>query len=519
MDAPLLDVRGISKTFPGQRALIDADLQVGRGEIVGLAGANGSGKSTLVKILAGYHHPDGGGEIHAFGERVFPDGPPGWRRRCHFIHQDLGLVLSLSAAENLALGSGYETGTGGRISWRRQRAVARKAIRRFGGTFDVTLPVQELTLAERTVVAIARAMAGWDSADALLIVDEPTAALHGDEAEKLFTVIRQVASEGAGVVFVSHRLQEILSLTNRVVVLRDGRVVATRNTSDLTHDALVELIAGRRVADLYAEPPPAGDDVVLAVRDLVGTRLRGLSFDLHRGEILGVTGLTGSGREELPGLIYGATAALAGSVAVSGRKLRTGGIGDAIEAGIALVPSDRARRAVVLTQTVRENVMLPDLWSVWRHGHVDRRAERAEVQTWIERMEVRPPRQDRRVDELSGGNQQKVVLAKWLRMNPSVLLLDEPTAGVDVGSKAAIHRHLADVAADGTALLVCSSEAKDLAAMCDRVLVLCDGELTAELHGRSLTEQEIIRESLGGRALAAVMQDEGEGGHGIDDRP
>src|SRR5262245_37664965 len=187
MDAPLLDVRGISKTFPGQRALIDADLRVGRGEIVGLAGANGSGKSTLVKILAGYHQPDGGGEIHAFGERGFPDGPPGRRRRCHFIHQDLGLVIQLSPAENLALGSGYETGAGGRISWRRQSTVARKAIRRFGGTFDVTLPVQELTLAERTVVAIARAMAGWDSADALLIVDEPTAALHGDEAEKLFT--------------------------------------------------------------------------------------------------------------------------------------------------------------------------------------------------------------------------------------------------------------------------------------------------------------------------------------------
>jgi ribose transport system ATP-binding protein len=252
------------------------------------------------------------------------------------------------------------------------------------------------------------------------------------------------------------------------------------------------------------------------VRDVVGARLRGVSFDLHRGEILGVTGLTGSGREELASVVFGGTPALAGTVSVDGTELAAGNVREAIQAGLALVPSDRAARAVVMTHSVRENVMLPDLWAVWRRGKVDRRAERAEVQEWIDRMEVRPPLQTRRLDELSGGNQQKVVLAKWLRMRPRVVLLDEPTAGVDVGSKAAIYRHLAQVAGEGTALLVCSSEAKDLAATCDRVLVLCDGRLTAELHGRSLTEQEIVRESLGGRPLAEVLQSEGEEADGID---
>jgi len=494
--APLLDVRGLTKDFPGQRALDEVDLRVGRGEIVALAGANGSGKSTLIKVLAGYHQPDGG-EIHAFGQRVWPEAhAAGWRHRCHFIHQDLGLIGTLSAAENLALGSGYQRASLGRISWRRQRRHAREAIARFGAEFDVSLPVAELTPAERTMVAIARALDGWTDADALLVLDEPTASLQDDEVSKLFAATRGVAAQGAGVIFVSHRIHEMLALADRVAVLRDGRLAGTRDVAGLTSDELVELIAGRPVDDLYTEPPPPREDIVMSVRDLGGARVDSISFDLHRGELLGVTGLIGSGREELPGLLFGSVPRRAGTVTVAGRALPAGSTRAAMQSGLAMVPADRARSALIVTQTVRENVLLANLRTAWRRMWLDRRRERAEVGEWMERLDIRPRDQSLPVAQLSGGNQQKAVLAKWFRTEPEIIVLDEPTQGVDVGAKAAIYRYLASAAAEGTALVVCSSEAKDLAAICDRVLVLREGAVAAELHDRSLTEQRIISESV-----------------------
>jgi ABC-type sugar transport system ATPase subunit len=493
---PLLDVRGLSKDFPGQRALDRVDLRVDRGEILGLAGANGSGKSTLIKVLAGYHQPDEG-EIDAFGQPVWPEAHSAhWRNRCHFIHQDLGLIPTLSAAENLALGSGYQRAALGRISWRRQRQRAREAIGRFGADFDVDLPVSELTPAERTMVAIARALDGWQDADALLVLDEPTASLHGDEVAKLFAATRGVAARGAGVIFVSHRIDEMLSLADRVAVLRDGRLAGVRAARGLGADELVELIAGRPVDDLYTDPPAPREDVVLSARELSGARVSSISFELHRGEVLGVTGLMGSGREELPGLLFGSTARTGGTISIDGEPLPAGSTRASMRRGLAMVPADRARSAAVMTQSVRENVLLADLLSAWRRVRIDPRRERAEVADWMARLDIRPRDQDQPLAQLSGGNQQKAVLAKWFRTDPRIIVLDEPTQGVDVGAKAAIYRHLAAAAEAGAALVVCSSEAKDLAAICDRVLVLRDGAIAAVLHDRSLTEQRIVSESV-----------------------
>ena len=502
---PLLDVRGVTKDFPGQRALDGVDLRVHPGEIVALAGANGSGKSTLIKVLAGYHTPDAG-EIDAFGQRAWPESHQhAWRHRCHFIHQDLGLIPTLSAAENLALGSGYRRDRVGRIRWRAQRRHAREATARFGAHFDVSRPVMELSPAERTMVAIARALDGWDDAEALLVLDEPTASLQDEEVHKLFEATRRVAARGAGVIFVSHRIDEMLSLAHRVVVLRDGRVAGDRPVAGLKADELVELIAGRRVEELYTEPPPPRDDVVLSVRGLTGERVDDVSFDLHRGEVLGVTGVTGSGREELPGLLFGAVRRLGGSVKVGDEELPAGSTRGAIDRRLVLVPSDRARLAAVMTQTVRENVLLSNLRTAWRRWRLERRLERREVATWMDRLDVRPRDQDLPLVQLSGGNQQKVVLAKWLRTQPRIIVLDEPTQGVDVGAKAAIYRHLAHAAQDGAALVVCSAEAKDLAAICDRVLVLREGAVAAELRDQSLTEQRIISESVAaGRPAGAA---------------
>jgi ribose transport system ATP-binding protein len=490
--ARLLDIRGLTKDFPGQRALDGVDLQVHPGEIVALAGANGSGKSTLIKILAGYHDLDAG-EIEAFGQ---PLGQQAAHQRFHFIHQDLGLIPTLSATDNLALGSGYERAALGRISWRRQRQRARAAIARFGATIDVTRPVSELTPAERTIVAIARALDGWDDADALLVLDEPTASLQEEEVAKLFAATRGVAAQGAGVIFVSHRIQEMLALAHRVAVLRDGRLAGVRDAEGLSADDLVELIAGRPLDDLYVDPPTPRDDVVLSVRELSGTRVNGVSFDLHRGELLGIAGLIGSGREELPALLYGSTPRTAGSVSIGGEELPAQSTRSSMRHGLVLVPADRARLAAVMTQNVRENLLLADLRTAWRRVRLDPRRERAEASSWMERLDVRPRDQDLPIATLSGGNQQRAILAKWFRTNPAVMVLDEPTQGVDVAAKAAIYRHLAGAAEQGTALVVCSNEAKDLAAICDRVIVLHDGAIAAVLHDRSLTEQRIVSECI-----------------------
>lgn len=495
--APLLDVRGLTKDFPGQRALDRVDLQVRQGEILALAGANGSGKSTLIKVLAGYHQPDEG-EVEAFGELIWPQAQhSALRQRLHFIHQDLGLIPTLSAAENLALGSGYQLAALGRISWRRQRLRAQAAIERFGARFDVSRAVSELTPAERTIVAIARALDGWDDVNALLVLDEPTASLHEDEVAKLFAATRGVAAQGAGVIFVSHRIHEMLSLADRVAVLRDGRLAGVRDAAGLSSEALVELIAGRPVDDLYVDPPPPREDVVLAVRDLSGSRVRNVSFDLHRGELLGVAGLIGSGREELPGLLFGSVPRTSGSVSIDGEQLPGGSTRASMRHGVAMVPSDRARKAAVMTQTVRDNVLLADLRAAWRRVRIDPRLERAEAGSWMDRLDVRPRDQDLPLAVLSGGNQQKAVLAKWFRTKPRVIVLDEPTQGVDVESKAAIYRHLASEAELGAGLVVCSNEAKELAAICDRVIVLRDGAVAVVLHDRSLTEQRIISECSG----------------------
>lgn len=489
-----LDIRGVTKDFPGQRALAGVDLAVRRGEILALAGANGSGKSTLIKILAGFHTPDAGA-ITAFGEPT-DFGRHHWRERCHFVHQNLGLVETLSATDNLALGPGYRRGRLGRIRWAQQRAAARRAIARFGGTFPVDIPVASLSPAERTIVAIARALDGWGEGEAAVVLDEPTASLHRDEVEKLFRSMRLIAQRGAGVIFVSHQIDEILELADRVVVLRDGRVAGNEPTSELTHDRLVELIAGRALEAVEGQEVPVSDEVILDVRGVTGERIADLSFTLRKGEILGVSGLMGSGREELTTLLGGATPRRAGTVVLGGVPLPPDSVPACIAQGLVMMPPDRARQGAILARDLRANVMLPDPGWAYSHGWLHSARERREVQSWLMRLKVTPADQTRPMALLSGGNQQKVVLAKWLRCRPRVLVMDEPTQGVDVGARAAIYELLLDAVRDGASVIVCSNGAKDLAAICDRVLVLDNGRVGAELQGEALTEHAITAASI-----------------------
>jgi ABC-type sugar transport system ATPase subunit len=495
---PLLEIRGLSKTFEGQVALRNVSLEVRAQEIYGLVGHNGSGKSTLIKVLAGFHKPDPGAEIVVGGRPLLHAGPGGHARpgRLRFIHQELGLIPTLSAAENLAIGgAGYRTGHAGRIRWGEQRQLARVSLARFGAAIDVDRPVAALTPGERAVVAIARALTRWDERDGILVLDEPTAALHPSEVEILLTSVRRVSAAGGGVLFVSHRLEEVRGIADRIGVLREGVLVAEGAATGFSMGDLVTLIAGREIAQMHPQPRPPSTDTLLSVSGLVGPTISGVDFDLHRGEILGIAGLLGSGREELATLLVGAPPPSSGTISVGGGALGTVSPRAAMHAGIAMLPGDRLR-SLIADFDVRENLTLPRVRTMWRYWRLDRRTERAEASRWVQRMGIRPPSTHRRVAQLSGGNQQKVALAKWLGVQPQVLLLDEPTRGVDVGAKAEIYRVIRGAADAGTGIVVCSSEAKELAALCDRVLVLAGGRIAAELAGASVEEATIVAETL-----------------------
>ncbi|MGH2940399.1 MAG: sugar ABC transporter ATP-binding protein [Solirubrobacterales bacterium] len=495
MSTTLLQVDRLSKSFPGLKALSEVSLRVEAGEIVALVGQNGSGKSTLVKILAGVHQPDPGAEI------VLTTDGDGNSTALHFIHQDLGLVGGLSTVENLALGRKLGRGALAPAPMKEEAAHADDLIAGFGLTFDVRAPVDSLTAAERTIVAIARALDGWTHDDNVLVLDEPTASLHGDEVDKLFFAVRRVAERGAGVIFISHRLDEVIELADRVVVLRDGRSIADVRRGHYDHDDLVELIAGRALASAHEVTAVTQGATVLSARGISAGTIAGIDIDLRAGEVVGVAGVLGSGREELAAVLFGAEPCSLSLLEVGGRSVGPLSPRRAIAAGMAYVPADRRRQGAVMTMTARENVTLPRLRPLTRpFGFLDQRAERHEVGRWFGQVELRPPEPERVMDLFSGGNQQKVVLAKWLRNGPKVLLLDEPTQGVDVGSKAGIYELIADAAATGTGVLVCSSDAKELATICHRVLVMRDGRVVAEMERESLSEARLVRAGLeGGR--------------------
>jgi ABC-type sugar transport system ATPase subunit len=493
----LLTVRGVTKTFPGLRALDDVDFHVDAGEIVALVGQNGSGKSTLVKILTGIYEPDPGAEIS-----VGSDGSGGRAKDhselVHVIHQDLGLIPQLNTVENLDLVRRYGARGLAPIARQSEAEHARQLLEQFDTTFDVAVPIAALTPAERTIVAIARAFDGWETPEGLLILDEPTAALHSDEVRRLFTAARRAAAQGAGVIFVSHRLDEVMDIANRVVVLRDGRVVADTPVAELDHAELVRLIVGSELAETAPREWRDHGDFALSVKGLAGGMVRELDLEVRAGEVVGIAGILGSGREHVAALLFGAQPRACGDVAVRGSSLPAADPRAAISAGVAYVPGDRHTAGAVMPMRVRENLTLPDLLRLRRRfGRLDRSAEHREVADWVERVALRPADPERPLELFSGGNQQKVVLAKWLRNDPAVLLLDEPTQGVDVGAKAAIYKLVHDAAARGAAVLIASSDTAELASVCDRAVVMRDGWAAAEVRGGDLTEERLVLASLG----------------------
>jgi ribose transport system ATP-binding protein len=495
----VLEARSFSKTFSGKTVLRSLDLDLHRGEIHGLLGQNGSGKSTFIKILAGYHSPDDGASLVVDGKEVPLPLDPSEPQTLglSFVHQDLGLVPEMSVLENLRVGR-YHTAFGWRIRWRREREHVREALRRFGlDRISPDAEVGSLREVERAMVAIVRALEGLRGLETgVLVLDEPTAYLPRDGVERLFGAVRAVAEAGFAVLFVTHRLEEVRVLTERVTILRDGWPVETAATSDLTERELIERILGRSLGDLYPNPHEMRGEVAFTAQDVNGTLVRSLSFELHQGEIVGLTGLLGMGQEQVPYLLFGSQRPRAGKVTVGGRAydLRTMSPRKAIDRGIALLPANRLRDGAAQPATVTENVTLPRLSAFFSGGRLHLRRERREVAAQLHAFQVVPPEPKRVFATLSGGNQQKALLAKWFATRPQVFLLHEPTQGVDIGAKQQIFTRIRDLAEAGGAVLIASVEYEDLAHLCDRVLVFRDGGVVADLRGDDLNAERIVEQ-------------------------
>ncbi|WP_426594783.1 sugar ABC transporter ATP-binding protein [Cellulomonas sp. McL0617] len=491
-DPPLLQMRGIVKHFPGARALDGVDLEIRAGEVHCLLGQNGAGKSTLIKVLAGAHQPDEG-EILIDGEPVTISHPvAGLKLGIATMYQELDVVDGLSVAENIYLG--HELAVGG-FSQRRAATVQTRAILRRLGHGDISphREVGQLSAAGKQIVSMARAL----SHDARVIVmDEPSAVLDAEEVKNLFRVVHELTSSGVAVVYISHRLDEIRQIGDRITVLKDGRTVATGLPVAATPTAdLIRLMTGRTVEYAIAPRPPVADDAA-TVLHVDGLSLRGafsdVSFDVRAGEVVGLAGLVGSGRTEILETIFGARRRSTGTVAVGGDRLRAGAVSDAVKAGIGLCPEERKSQGLLLDEPVYRNITLSTFSRTATASFLDERSELRAAREQIDALDVRPSDPERSARTLSGGNQQKVLLARWLVHGCRVLLLDEPTRGVDVGARAEIYALIADLAKSGAAVVVVSSEIAEVIGLSDRILVISEGRVVHDGPATGIDEHRVL---------------------------
>jgi ABC-type sugar transport system ATPase subunit len=493
-EAPLLVMEGVSKSYPGVRALEGVSLELHAGEVLALVGENGAGKSTLIRVLAGATLPDSG-LIRINGCLAAIRSPIDARRAgVAVMYQELNLVGALTAAENIFLGR--EDAPFGWMRRAEERRRAKDLLDRLGVEVSGTARCRDLTVAQQQAVEVARALA----ADArILVMDEPSATLTPQEVSRLFAVIGDLKRQGLGVVYVSHRLDEIDEIADRVMVLRDGRHIDTHRAGAVSRERLIELMVGRRLDQEFPKRRAALGEVRLQVKGLSrGDKVRDVSLVVRRGEVVGLTGLVGSGRTELARLIFGADAPDAGSVFLDGKELALRSPRDAIGAGVALLTEDRKTQGLILGHSIRENFALPNLPSWSRFGFVQAGKEKEAFTRLVERLRIRFADPEQPVRDLSGGNQQKVVLAKWLQRNCEVVIFDEPTRGIDVGGKYEIYQLMNDLAARGKAVLMISSELPEVLGMSDRILVMHEGRLTGEIaDAAGATQERILQLAVG----------------------
>jgi ribose transport system ATP-binding protein len=493
-----LEARNLSKTFFNRRVLKWVDLSVRQGEIVGLVGQNGSGKSTFIKIISGVYEPDDGGRLSVLGREVeLPITHSSASLGLAFVHQDLGLFGDGTVLENMRVGR-YQTGLLWRIDWKRESASCRQALTRVGLEINPDRKVGELSQVDRALVVIARAVDQARQADGagVIVLDEPTSYLPRDGVDKLFSAVRELRANGMGVIFVSHRMSEVVDLCDKITVLRDGAVVARLDTSESDEAMIVQAMLGRKLDNYYPQPPQQiHSEAAFRAEHVSGHGVEDVSFSVHKGEIYGVTGLLGMGQERLLYLLNGANPAT-GRVECSGQSadLRKMDPRRGRDMGIALLPADRLHASGVQVATVMENITLATLAKYTRVGRIRHRYEASATQLLIKRYDIRPTDARRQMWTLSGGNQQKALLAKWMNASPKVMLLHEPTQGVDVGAKQQIFVQLRQAADAGLSIVVATTEYEDLAAICDRVMVMRDGRKVIELGGEALSHDRLVEE-------------------------
>ena len=493
---PLLEMRGIGKRFPGVVALDGVSLEVGHGEVVALCGENGAGKSTLVKILGGVYQPDAG-EILVDGQPVrINNVTDALKLGIAFIHQELNVLDNLDVAANVFLGREPLIGPFRLIDTKKIHADTEPYLKRLGLDVSSRTRLDKLSLAQQQMVEIAKAL----SLNArLIIMDEPTSSLTLSETERLLQLVCELSEQGVSVIYISHRLGEVEHCADRVVVLRDGKNAGALPSAEISHDRIVSLMVGREIKSFYVEPQAQSKPGFLKVRGVRSSRYpaKSVSFDAGQGEILGFAGLVGAGRSEIAKAIVGLDRLASGQVTLGAEEVVVGDSREAIRRGIYLVPEDRRGEGLVVGMTLRENITLPSLKRFSVMNLISRPRERKTANEQITSLQIKTPNAETRVVNLSGGNQQKVVLGKWLSMDPKVMILDEPTRGIDVGAKAEIYRLMRELAARGTVILMISSDMEEVLHVSDRVAVMHEGEITGVLDRADCTEENIMQLAVG----------------------
>ncbi|MFT3746580.1 MAG: sugar ABC transporter ATP-binding protein [Pyrinomonadaceae bacterium] len=495
MTTPILEMKGIGKRFPGVIALGGVDFAIGAGEVVALAGENGAGKSTLMKILGGVYQPDDG--------QIFVDGKEVSIRSVSdasvhgigFVHQELNVLDNLTAAENVYLGREPKQ-FGFLVDRAKLNADAEVFLKRLGLDIPGKTRLSELSIAQQQMVELAKAL----SLNArILIMDEPTSSLTLTETERLLEVIKDLRNQGVSIIYISHRLGEIKEIADRVVVLRDGKNAGVLEYDEINHDAIVKLMVGRDIVRQDREQSGSDASDSITVKDLRTRRYpnHAISFDVRKGEILGFAGLVGAGRSDAAQAIFGVEVPVSGTVTIDGKAIRINSATDAIRNGIFLIPEDRRNSGLILDIPIRENITLPALSRYSSSGLVSKTAETAKAKEMCERLNVKAPSVESKAANLSGGNQQKVVLAKWLSLEPKLLIFDEPTRGIDVGAKSEIYQLMSDLAKSGVAIVMISSDMEEVIGESDRVAVMHEGSITGILDRDEANEEAIMRLAVG----------------------
>ena len=493
MTQELLRVERIYKAFPGVQALKDVSIRADEGEVLALVGENGAGKSTLMNILSAIHQKDSGA-IYINGREVDINSPlHSQQLGISIIHQELNLVPHFSVAENIFVGQEKRRG-GIFLDRKKTQEAARAVLDRVGLPVDANTLVRSLSIAQRQMVEIAKAL----SRNAKLIVmDEPTSSISDREIDRLFRIIRDLKSSGVSVIFISHKLDEVFAIADRIVVMRDGQIVGELDPKQSTQDAVIQMMVGREITNIFPKTAAEIGEEIFAVNGLVRNGSpKGLSFSLRRGEILGFAGLVGAGRSELLQAIFGIDAYESGEVLLDGKPVRIRSPREAIALGIGFVPEDRKLKGLMLGLAVKDNVTISSLEKVSSRGVMKKRLERAAVDGYIQKLSIRTSGQNQLALHLSGGNQQKVVLAKWLAIRPKILIVDEPTRGVDVGAKKEIHAIMNQLANDGVSIIMISSELPEILGMSDRIIVMHEGQIKGELLRRDATQEKILTMAL-----------------------